>query len=359
MVKVKPVYTSVFEPDGGRWLVSVPEVPGAHSHGRTVARGRANIREAVALVLNVAEDSFELEEEFKLPARVRHVVDRARRARSQAHEAETKALDATREAVGALDDLSVRDVAELVGVSFQRIQQLRKLPPLRQHGKRRLLLVAKYRFRIGNAYPGNQSVAVWITGIGMILNDLVLANGSLNDAFEAAGEGVSPEGLYFFRVVASHYREACKFLQIGEKDPDISAFVRTLSPEAQALAAKVRQSSTPWRGSFVETKLKRTRDFVFHYLGLTGGEIQAALEELKDTESSVAVTAQTLRGMRMLWADEVANYLAFGHLGGAEGFRQVVNELRELVLALIGFSHRAIGAYLESLPSGTITKVED
>lgn len=123
---MKPVYTAVFEPDDGRWLVTVPEVPGAHSHGRTVARGRANVREAIALVLEVDEDSFDLREQFKLPARVRQVVDRARRARAQAQHAETKALEATKEAIGALDDLSVRDVAELVGVSFQRIHQLRK-----------------------------------------------------------------------------------------------------------------------------------------------------------------------------------------------------------------------------------------
>ena len=122
---MKPVYTAVFEPDDGRWLVTVPEVPGAHSHGRTVARGRANVREALALVLDVDEDSFDLGDQFKLPARVRQAVDRARCARAQAQEAETKALEATREAIGALDNLSVRDVAELVGVSFQRIQQIR------------------------------------------------------------------------------------------------------------------------------------------------------------------------------------------------------------------------------------------
>ena len=159
---------------------------------------------------------------------------------------------------------------------------------------------------------------------GHHLNDLVLANASLNDAFEAAGKGASPEGLYFFRLAASHYREACKLLDAGQKDADVAAFIGGLPKEAQDLFEKVKRSFTPFKGSFVEGKLKPVRNAVFHYGDLAEGEIQGALEELKENESLVSVEAATLRGLRMVWADEVALRLAFGHLEGIDEFQTLV-----------------------------------
>ncbi len=123
-------YRAVLAPDdNGSWFVSVPDVPGAFSHGRTLAKARSNIREAVALALDVPEESVEIRPEIQLSEEVKQLVDAARSTRTQAEEATRRAAAATEQAVAALSTdrqrLSLRDAAEIVGVSFQRVQQLR------------------------------------------------------------------------------------------------------------------------------------------------------------------------------------------------------------------------------------------
>jgi predicted RNase H-like HicB family nuclease len=124
-------YKAVFErDDNDHWLVRAPEVLGAHSHGRTLTSARSNIREAIALVLDVDEGSFDIEETIVLPGPVSRKVLQAQRARAGAEAALTKSTSLTAEAVDTLSSpplkLSLRDVADLLGVSFQRVQQLRQ-----------------------------------------------------------------------------------------------------------------------------------------------------------------------------------------------------------------------------------------
>lgn len=50
------------------WIVSVPEVPGAHTQARHLREVEAMAREVVALMLEVPEDSFDLDVEIEIPA---------------------------------------------------------------------------------------------------------------------------------------------------------------------------------------------------------------------------------------------------------------------------------------------------
>lgn len=123
-------YQAVYEPDDNHtWFVHVPQVPGAHSDGRTLQRSRANIREALALALDVEETDFELTDEIRLPAGTQALIEQVRRIRASAEEAQQAAITATAEAVQVLStgaqQFSLRDAAEIIGVSFQRVQQLR------------------------------------------------------------------------------------------------------------------------------------------------------------------------------------------------------------------------------------------
>lgn len=46
--------TIVFEPDDGGWIVaSIPEVPGAHSQGRTRDEARKNVIDALSEILEL------------------------------------------------------------------------------------------------------------------------------------------------------------------------------------------------------------------------------------------------------------------------------------------------------------------
>jgi predicted RNase H-like HicB family nuclease len=113
--------------DNGAWFVKVADIPGGHSHGRTIAAARKNVREAIALVLDLDDDaSFDLTESFDIPNREQldTVLALRRRAQTVAFDAD----QATRDYI-ARSSLSVRDLSELVGLSFQRVHQIRRSEP--------------------------------------------------------------------------------------------------------------------------------------------------------------------------------------------------------------------------------------
>lgn len=128
-LKLKVVYERDEE---GWWVAEIPEVPGCHTQGRTIAQARERIREALAVALDRrdatrAAREAELVDDVRLPAGMVKKVAQSREARARVAEVEERAHRATREAAVALTarlGLSCRDAAELLGLSHQRVQQL-------------------------------------------------------------------------------------------------------------------------------------------------------------------------------------------------------------------------------------------
>jgi predicted RNase H-like HicB family nuclease len=120
-------YRVVVERDeAGMWIARVPSVRGCHSYGRTLEQVRVRIREALSLWVDDAEVA-ELRFDIRLPAATRDGVRRARQARTRSAEAQREASVAARQAAAVLTSklgLSLRDAAELLGISHQRVQQL-------------------------------------------------------------------------------------------------------------------------------------------------------------------------------------------------------------------------------------------
>ncbi|MGH2547356.1 MAG: type II toxin-antitoxin system HicB family antitoxin [Actinomycetota bacterium] len=120
-------YTVRIERDEtGAWVARVPEVPGCHTYGRSLRQAKRRIREALSLWVPDA-DRAELSFDVRLPPATARSVAKARSARESADRAQREALDVTRHTATELTRsfrLSVRDAAELLGVSHQRIQQL-------------------------------------------------------------------------------------------------------------------------------------------------------------------------------------------------------------------------------------------
>ena len=122
-------YTVRYEKDpSGWWIVTVPEVQGCLTQGRSLAEGRRRIREALALFVDEAAAARAvLVDDIRLPARTSAVVRKVASARGQLDRVQAEAMKATAAAATLLTrkfGLSVRDAAELLGVSYQRIQQL-------------------------------------------------------------------------------------------------------------------------------------------------------------------------------------------------------------------------------------------
>ena len=121
-----------YEPDeDGTWIADVVEEPRIHSHGRTLARAEANIREAIALWLSV-EDGLDIDEDeltilpqFGFPEI--GDVSEANQKREEARRLEAEAQALTARAARKLvagRKMSLRDAGYLLGLSHQRVQQL-------------------------------------------------------------------------------------------------------------------------------------------------------------------------------------------------------------------------------------------
>lgn len=119
----RPLRLGLERDEDGWWVATVHGVPGVHTQARTIASARERIVEA----MKAADHSdFTLVEHFDMPSRVRHKVDAARAARAQADKAQASAQQTLRAALRTLKDLgvSLRDAAELLGISHQRAHQV-------------------------------------------------------------------------------------------------------------------------------------------------------------------------------------------------------------------------------------------
>jgi predicted RNase H-like HicB family nuclease len=106
---------------GKWWALEVPAVPRAMSQARRLDQADTMIREALAMVLDVPEDSFNLSIHPILDGPIATLVEEANAARTQAQDARKRATERLTAAVNEARrmGLPVRDVAELTGVSYQ------------------------------------------------------------------------------------------------------------------------------------------------------------------------------------------------------------------------------------------------
>ena len=131
MVARMKTYTGEFHREGDNWVAEVKEVPQAHTYGRTLSKTQVYLREALALVLDVEENDFELMTQVHIADDVDDLIDRALQARERAEAVSEDAKTATAAAALALVEqggLSLRDAAAALGLSFHRVDQIVNQP---------------------------------------------------------------------------------------------------------------------------------------------------------------------------------------------------------------------------------------
>ena len=112
------------ERDGRFWLLRVPEV------GVTQARHLREVdtmaRDLIALTTDSEPATFDLDVHVEVPAATRRHLQRAERLRDQARDSQSKAAAELRAAAQelAISGLPLRDIGQLLGVSYQRAHQL-------------------------------------------------------------------------------------------------------------------------------------------------------------------------------------------------------------------------------------------
>lgn len=123
---VATYHVDIGRDESGVWIATVRGVGGAHTHGRSLPQVRTRAREALSLWVDDADEA-DLEFELHLPREARATLRRAVSARKAAtREQEASAIATDDAALVLVRDcgLSLRDAAELLGLSHQRLQQL-------------------------------------------------------------------------------------------------------------------------------------------------------------------------------------------------------------------------------------------
>lgn len=127
--------------EAGWWVARVKEAPAALTRGRTLAEARRRMREALVLALGSgsAARRIALVEDVRLPATALRALREVAASRTRLVQERDRLSDAIDSAISTLLDgmhLSVRDAGELLGLSHQRVQQLRagsQRTPARAH----------------------------------------------------------------------------------------------------------------------------------------------------------------------------------------------------------------------------------
>jgi predicted RNase H-like HicB family nuclease len=112
--------------EGRWWALRCDELPGVFSQVARLDRAAEEVREAIAFVAEVPEDSFEIVVMPVLPEAYTVEAKLAEEARVMATRANSEAAAHARAAARALADagLTVRDIGAVLGVSHQRAAQL-------------------------------------------------------------------------------------------------------------------------------------------------------------------------------------------------------------------------------------------
>lgn len=103
------------------WLVNVAGTPGAHTFGRSLGEAKRHGGEVVALWFELEREQFEIDWDIRL-GELANPVKQARAAMARAEADRARRDDAVRALTEA--GMSYRDVAELLGLSHQRVAQI-------------------------------------------------------------------------------------------------------------------------------------------------------------------------------------------------------------------------------------------
>jgi hypothetical protein len=130
-------YTVTVSREEPWWVAVVAGLPGGATESRRLDRLEIEVRDLIAGLTDTSEDAFDLEWNYALPTALERPVCEFVEARSRRQAAERDYAAAQQRAVDALTaaHVSVRDAAELLGLSYQRVSQIRPRHEDRRRGR--------------------------------------------------------------------------------------------------------------------------------------------------------------------------------------------------------------------------------
>lgn len=142
-MSAKKIYRVTVEREPGFWVIRIPELSQVVTQARRLVDVKQNAREAIAVWLNKKVDDIEVSVGIKLSDGVQSVLDEAKTLQQEANERLDRASKATSEVARVMTKdlgMTLREAAEVLGISFQRVAQLverSKQHDASRHRKRR------------------------------------------------------------------------------------------------------------------------------------------------------------------------------------------------------------------------------
>jgi hypothetical protein len=118
-------YRAEIERDGRFWRVRVPDIDRS-TQARSLSEAEAMVRDLVAIMTDVPQNSFAVDMKIILPEDVQLELEQSQVLREQAKQTQAEAARLARDAAHRLHTLglSLRDIGKALGVTFQRAKQL-------------------------------------------------------------------------------------------------------------------------------------------------------------------------------------------------------------------------------------------
>ncbi len=216
---LSPVYRAVAERDGSWWAIRVPELRGVYSQARRLVDVEAMARDVIALVIDVAPDSFAVSVEPVLGSDAAGLVEQALAGRLEAERAARRASEQLRVAVDRLSasGLTVRDIAHVLGLSHQRIAQV--------IGSRRTVAAVDSTVAADEAQSISPDAHPERVGEAPAAYDRSV-DAILGSILRRIVEAYQPEAVYLFGSRARHQADA-------DSDYDLLVVVPADAPEAR------------------------------------------------------------------------------------------------------------------------------
>lgn len=125
-------YTSRAHREGSWWIAQCDEAPGAISQVKRLNEVTAAQREAIAFVLEVAAEDVTVRLVPTIGAEIDTEIAELRDLRADTAEREARASQLSRSLARSLDGegFTIREIAVMLGISYQRVDQLLKTPQL-------------------------------------------------------------------------------------------------------------------------------------------------------------------------------------------------------------------------------------
>jgi hypothetical protein len=181
-------------------------------------------------------------------------------------------------------------------------------------------------------FPADDLLSEWLATLALAFNDLSLVNENLVEDHE-----ILHRFFYWLRLAIAHFFEAGKFLDATAEVAEVEAFIATLPTEAQD---HYRTCLEKYRSQ--ETPVQRLRNQALaHYPRLqpcrARRPMSRALGELTGESGEILKSDEgTIRGSRMLFADDIAGRFFIDATGGLAEIEQIH---RDIVDAMMAFGH--------------------